>query len=197
MLFLFAAGAVITGRWYPAFVALATLVLTVTPLFLSRWIRVEIPPSFIAAAVIFTGSALILGEVFDFYDRFWWWDIGMHGVGALGVGMLGFVLIFMMFQGDKYAAPPYAVALFAFCFAMAVGVLWEVFEFTMDSLLGTNMQKSGLLDTMGDLIVDGVGALIGAGSGWFYLKSRELGGLTGVIDEFVRRNPHLFKGRRK
>ncbi|WP_323782306.1 hypothetical protein [Thalassovita sp.] len=197
LLFIFAAVSLIVGRWYPAFVALATLGLSLTPLFLSRWANVVIPPSFIAAATLFAGSTLLLGEAFDFYDRFWWWDIVMHGTGAVGVGLIGFVLIFIMFQGDKYAAPPYAVALFAFCFAMAVGTMWEIFEFTMDSLFGFNTQKSGLQDTMGDLIVDGTGAIFGAGAGWFYLKSREHGGLTGVIDEFVRHNPRLFQRWRK
>ena len=38
------------------------------------------------------------------------------------------------------------------CFAITIGALWEVFEFGMDQLFGLNMQKSGLLDTMGDLI---------------------------------------------
>ena len=197
VLIVFAAGALIAGRWYPAFVALATLFLSLSPLFLSRWTKVEIPPSFISAAVLFTGATLILGETFGFYDRFWWWDIAMHGTGAVGFGLVGFVLIFMMFQGDKYAAPPYAVALFAFCFARAMGAIWEIFEFAMDSLFGMNMQKSGLLDTMGDLIVDVFGAAIGAGAGWVYLISREHGGLTAVIDEFVRSNPHLFQRWRK
>ncbi|MDX1781091.1 MAG: hypothetical protein R3256_07195 [Thalassovita sp.] len=196
VLIVFAAGALIAGRWYPAFVALATLLLSLSPLFLSRWTKVEIPPRFISAAVLFTGATLVLGETFGFYDRFWWWDIAMHGAAAVGFGLVGFVLIFMMFQGDKYAAPPYTVALFAFCFALAMGTVWEIFEFAMDSLFGMNMQKSGLFDTMGDLIVNVFGAAIGAGAGWLYLISREHGGLTAVIDEFVRSNPHLFRRRK-
>lgn len=196
LLIVFAAVSLISGRWYPAFVALATLLLSMSPLLLSRWANVYIPPSFIAAAVVFSGATLVLGEAFDFYDRFWWWDIAMHGFGALGFGLVGFVLIFIMFQGDKYAAPPYAVAFFAFCFALAVGAIWEIFEFTMDSLFGFNTQKSGLTDTMWDLIVDVFGAFVGAGFGWLYLKSKQYGALTNEIHEFVRRNPHLF-GRRK
>ena len=59
------------------------------------------------------------------------------------------------------------------------------------------MPKSGLSDTMGDLIIDMVGAGLGAASGYAYLKGLQYGGLPGLIDEFVRRNPRLFrKGRR-
>ncbi len=193
ILLLLAAGALVTGRWSLAFVSLATLLLSLTPLMLARWAQVRVPPSFIAAIVLFVAGTLFLGEVLDFYTRFWWWDIAMHGGSAVGFGLIGFVLVFMMFQGDRFAAPPLAVAFFAFCFALAVGAMWEIFEFAMDQAFGLNMQKSGLLDTMGDLIVDTFGASVGAGAGYVYLKWQSMGGPMGVIDEFVRRNPRLFR----
>ncbi|GAB4306734.1 MAG: hypothetical protein Kow0058_18980 [Roseovarius sp.] len=180
-----------------AFVALATLLLSLAPLAAARWAQVHVPPSFIAVVVIFVGSTLFLGEVLDFYNRFWWWDVAMHGISAVGFGLIGFVLVFMMFQGDRYAAPPVAVSFFAFCFALSIGTFWEIFEFTMDQLFGFNMQKSGLMDTMGDLIVDALGALIGAATGFLYLKGRARGGLAAIIDEFVDRNPHLFRHWRR
>jgi hypothetical protein len=49
------------------------------------------------------------------------------------------------------------------------------------------------MDTMGDLIIDMIGAGLGAASGFAYLKGRAYGGFTGVIDEFIRRNPRLFR----
>lgn len=180
-----------------AFVATATLALSLAPVFVARWAEVHVPPSFIAAMVIFVGGTLFLGEVFDFYERFWWWDIAMHGTSAVGFGIIGFVLVFMMFQGDRYAAPPIAVSFFGFCFAITIGTAWEIFEFAMDQAFGLNMQKSGLKDTMGDLIVDAIGALIGVATGFAYLKERSRGGLASLIDEFVDRNPRLFRRRRK
>lgn len=197
LLALFALDAVMQGNWPLAFVALATLGLSLVPLYAARWADVVVPPSFIAAIVVFVGGTLFLGEVFDFYNRFWWWDMVMHAGSAIGFGLIGFVLVFMMFQGDRYAAPPLAVAFFAFCFALAIGGLWEIFEFGMDQIFGLNMQKSGLMDTMADLIMDFVGALIGAGAGYAYLKGRAKGGLMGLIDDFVQRNPRLFNRHRK
>lgn len=197
LLALFALGALLTGRWHAGFLAMATLALSQAPLHLSRWAQVVVPPSFMAAVVLFVGGTLFLGEVFDFYGRFWWWDIAMHGISAIGFGLMGFVFIFMMFQGDQYAAPPWALSLFAFCFALSLGALWEVFEFAVDQIFATNMQKSGLLDTMGDLIVDALGAVIGAGSGWLYLKYQTGHGFGGLIEEFIRRNPRFFKRFRK
>jgi hypothetical protein len=66
----------------------------------------------------------------------------------------------------------------------------------MDVAFGLNMQKSGLDDTMGDLMVDALGATIGGGAGFFYLKGRETGGLSGIIAEFTALNRRLFRKRR-
>lgn len=189
--------ALVELRLEVAFVALGTLALSVAPVVVARWTEVHVPPSFIAALVIFVGATLFLGEVYDFYERFWWWDMVMHGASAVGFGLIGFVLVFMMFQGDRYAAPPIAVAFFAFCFAITIGTAWEIFEFFMDQAFGFNMQKSGLMDTMGDLIVDAVGAFIGAATGFAYLKGQAKGGLAALIDEFVTRNPRYFRRLRR
>jgi hypothetical protein len=197
LLALFCLDALIQGNWPLAFVALATLLLSLSPVFVARWAEVIVPPSFIAAIVVFVGGTLFLGEVFDFYTRFWWWDLVMHAGSAIGFGLIGFVLVFMMFQGDRYAAPPIAVAFFAFCFALAIGAIWEIFEFGMDQVFGLNMQKSGLMDTMADMIMNVMGALIGAGTGFAYLKGRARGGLMGLIDDFVQRNPRFFARSRK
>jgi hypothetical protein len=197
LLALFCLDALIQANWPLAFVALATLLLSLSPVFVARWAEVIVPPSFIAAIVVFVGGTLFLGEVFDFYIRFWWWDLVMHAGSAIGFGLIGFVLVFMMFQGDRYAAPPIAVAFFAFCFALAIGAIWEIFEFGMDQVFGLNMQKSGLMDTMADMIMNFIGALIGAGTGFAYLKGRAKGGLMGLIDDFVQRNPRFFARHRK
>ncbi|SEL89058.1 hypothetical protein SAMN05443999_10968 [Roseovarius azorensis] len=189
--------ALIQREWSLAFIALATLALSFAPILVARWAEIDVPPSFLTAIVIFVGATLFMGEVLDFYNRFWWWDIAMHGGSAIGFGLIGFVAVFMMFQGDRYAAPHWAIAFFAFAFALSIGTLWEIFEFAMDQTFGTNMQKSGLMDTITDLIVNTIGAALGAASGFAYLKGRAYGGLTGVIDEFIRRNPRLFRRLRR
>jgi hypothetical protein len=190
-----AAEALYTGRYSLAFVAVITLALSMAPALVARWAQIKVPKSFMLLVVMFVGGTIFLGEVFDFYNRFWWWDIAMHGGSAVGFGLIGFVLVFMMFQGDRFAAPPIAIAFFAFCFGLAIGAMWEMFEFAMDQTFGLNMQKSGLMDTMGDLIVDCFGAMVGAASGYAYLKERQLGLMTGVIEDFVRRNPRFFRKR--
>ncbi|MFO7818087.1 MAG: hypothetical protein R6V39_10475, partial [Desulfovibrionales bacterium] len=98
---------------------------------------------------------------------------------------------------------PGFVAFFAFLFAVGTGALWEIFEFSMDSLVGMNMQKgmlgdeSGLTDTMFDLMVDTLGALVIAVLGFKYLRTAGTQSfLERWIADFIARNPHLFRRNR-
>ena len=50
--------------------------------------------------------------------------------------------------------------IFAFSFSIALGTLWELFEFVGDYLFKTNMVKGGLEDTSTDLLVKVVAAFI-------------------------------------
>jgi len=189
--------ALITMRWTVAFVSLSTLMLSLAPPFLASRLHIRLPRWIIAAVALFLFATLFLGEVLDFYERLWWWDIALHGLSALGFGFTGFLFVFILFEGDRYAAPAWAMGLLAFCFAVTIGALWEVFEFSMDQAFGMNMQKSGLVDTMGDLIVDVIGAGIAAITGALYLRGLALGSVAALFDEFVQLNRRFFKNFRR
>lgn len=180
------------GQWSLVFVSGATFVLSLLPSAFARWIGLKLPRSFMAAIAFFTFATIFLGEVFDFYERYWWWDVALHFGSALGFGLLGFLFIFMLFEGDRYAAPPWAIGFLSFCVALAIGAIWEIFEFGMDQVFGMNMQKSGLIDTMYDLIVDTAGAGLGATAGFLYLKGQQFGGISAAIEEFVTLNKGWF-----
>ncbi|MFC5373174.1 hypothetical protein ACFPIF_11445 [Brevundimonas faecalis] len=182
----------ITDEFSVTFVGIGTLLLSLVPIWLGEKIGVALPTAFVSAIAAFLCATLLLGEVGDFYERYWWWDVVLHGGSAVGFGLAGTLLMLMLVRGNRLTAAPFTVAFFAFCFAVMIGAVWEIWEFTLDQVFGLNTQKSGLVDTMWDLIVDAVGALIGAGAGWAYLKGREGGPLVGAIRAFVDKNRRLF-----
>lgn len=181
-----------TAHWSNVFMIVMALSFTVAPAAFSQRFAIRLPLSFLGAISLFVFGTLFLGEVAGFYERFWWWDMLLHGASAVGLGIIGFLYVFYLFEGDKYAAPPWALAFIGFCFAIAMGAIWEIFEFAMDQFFGLNMQKSGLNDTMTDLLVNTVGAMIGALSGFLWLKGRQLGPM-GMIEEFVQLNRRGFQ----
>jgi len=66
----------------------------------------------------------------------------------------------------------------------------------MDQVFGLHMQKSGLVDTMWDLIVDLISAAVIAILGWGHIKTRKTDSfLERVIEEFIRKNAYLFIDR--
>jgi hypothetical protein len=185
----------IIGRSWPSLmISVITLLLTWLPIAYSDRFGIKIPVRFATAAVVFIFATLFLGEIGDFYEKFWWWDVILHSGSALAFGIIGFVLIFILFEGDRFAAPPLAIAFLSFCVAMAIGGVWEIFEFAMDQIFGLNMQKSGLVDTMWDLIVDALGALTAAIVGYCYLKEpSEPGALRSWINSFIEKNRDCYK----
>ncbi len=196
LLILSAIASAIEGRWPMTFVAFATLALSLAPLVLADRFGITLPVPFVAAVTVFVVASIFMGEAFDFYERVWWWDLALHASSAIGFGLVGFVFVLMMFEGDRFAAPPWALCLLAFGLAVTVGVSWEIFEFLMDQWLGLNMQKSGLQDTMEDLMVDVIGAGFASFLGYIYLRANDRSFWTWPIDRFVALNKRLFRKSR-
>jgi uncharacterized membrane protein YjdF len=175
--------------WLTSFLIIVIAGLLFLPTFIRDNSEIYIPKSFSVALTLFIYATLFLGEIQNFYNKFWWWDLGVHAISALIIGLIGFVILLLMFKKEKLKTSPFMLCVFALSFAVAIGTTWEIFEFLMDKFFGLNMQKSGLMDTMTDLIIDLLGALVAAIIGYFYLVYKKMFPLVGnIISETVRRN---------
>ena len=146
--------------------------------------EIEIPSYLYLLYIIFLFCAIFLGEVRNFYNVIPYWDTILHTFSGGMIAALGFSFISLLNNAENLhlKLTPFFVAFFAFTFAITLGVIWELYEYTADGLLGLNMQKfaledgteligrAALDDTMEDLIVDGVGALVISVIGYISLK---------------------------
>ena len=189
-------------QWLVALTTGIIILVTLFPILLVKRFRVSIPPEFEFLATVFLFASLFLGEVRGYYLRFWWWDIALHTASGFLLGIVGFLLVYVLNEKEEIDIhmTPGFVAIFAFMFAVGMGALWEIFEFSMDQFFGMDMQKemlgdpSGLTDTMWDLIVDTVGALVISVMGYGYLKTAgSQSFLEKWIDAFIEANPRLFR----
>lgn len=142
------------------------------PAMLEKRFRISIPSRMYIIFVVFLFGAIVLGEIRDFYYRIAHWDVILHAFSGVMLAALGFSIVSLLNKSERVAVnlSPHFVALFAFCFAVSLGVIWETYEFLADGLLGLNMQKfaledktllvgrAALVDTMEDLIVDALAA---------------------------------------
>lgn len=153
---------------------------------------IYLPLSFKFIILIFLYMSLYLGEVQSYYYKVTWWDVALHFSSALVFGMIGYVMIYIIFKRNNIRSSYLIASLFSFNFAVSVGVIWEIIEFCIDLIFKTNMQKSGLVDTMGDLIVDAAGAFLVSLSCYLYVRYNRRGIMTDIIKEFVESNPKIL-----
>lgn len=199
------------------FVASLTLFVTFVPNLIHRKYKLNFPPEIQITIVVFLFAAMYLGELQDYYYRFWWWDTMLHLFAGLIFGLAGFFLVYVFNfdQRFKVTLSPLFLSMFAFCFSLMIGVFWEIFEFAMDQIFGMNMQKanlekniqeglvhltSGVEDTMWDLIADSIGAFIAAVIGYNYMKKERQSILIKLVHKTVDVNKHLIekaKNKRK
>ena len=184
-------------QWLSSFTGSVVLTLTFLPAIIERQLNVQLPVEFTLVTCVFLYASFGLGEMSDFYEKFWWWDLLLHSFSALVMGLIGFLLIYVFYMTYRIRMAPIYVAMVSFGFAVTIGTIWEVFEFLMDWFFGFNMQKSGLVDTMTDLLVDIVGAGIAAVIAYVYVKGGDSLIADRVVRRFVAKNPRLFSRKQE
>jgi hypothetical protein len=105
------------------------------------------------------------GEAVNLYDALPWYDRVVHFlVPMLSSQVLYLCLARLEVMPDprQETLPRHEAGMFVavFSLGLAVGALWEIFEWTSDGLFGSQLSQ-GNTDTVGDLIADASGSLAG------------------------------------
>jgi hypothetical protein len=188
--------ALVQSQWLVAFNGTVVLLLSFTPAIIEHRLRVPLPVELTLITCVFLYASFALGEVRDFYEKIWWWDLALHGISALTIGVIGFLSIYVFYMTQRIQVAAGWIATITFAIAVSVGTIWEIFEFLMDWYFGFNMQKSGLADTMTDLLINAAGASIAAFIGYFYVYDED--SLLGrKVIQALERHKNRNRGSRK
>ena len=139
-----------------AFLCVLTLILFIMPSVVQATFKVEFPTLLEIIILLFIFAAEILGEISAFYIKFPYWDTILHTLNGFLCGAIGFSLVEIM-NGNKrlrFELSPLFMAVVAFCFSMTIGVAWEIFEFSMDSLYHLDMQKDTVIHSIYTVTLD-------------------------------------------
>lgn len=155
------------GAWFDLFFCIFGLFLSAIPfqiqkktnLNFSLWLKVFI--------LVFIWASFTLGEMAGFYSKFFWWDILFHLCAGVVFGLLAFNLFYIINESHSYSfrVSNSFLILFSICFAISMGVFWEIGEFILDFFFKMNIRADFVgesldVDTMFDLIFTFIGAII-------------------------------------
>lgn len=157
------------GEYLFSILLVFSVVLSLIPSLVEKSYRVTLP---FELDLLITFSIFLntfMGEGLNLYQRVWLYDKALHIYGSAVVGLLAFVVVYTLNYTRKVRLSLPFIGFFTVTFAMAMGGIWEIMEFTVDSLFGKTTQN-GLADTMWDLINDLIGGLITAAVGMLYVR---------------------------
>ncbi|MBQ6819892.1 MAG: hypothetical protein IJO26_01180 [Clostridium sp.] len=108
--------------------------------------------------IFFIFISMYLASVWNFYgipnyDKF------LHLLSGAVIAIIGYILfIYLTSQKSRSDMKPITSLIFVILFATAAAGVWEIWEFTTDSLFGLTAQNNSLRDTMLDIVC---GTLVG------------------------------------
>lgn len=138
------------------FLCILTLILLIMPSVVQATFKVEFPTLLEIIILLFIFAAEILGEISAFYIKFPYWDTILHTLNGFLCGAIGFSLVEII-NGNKklrFELSPLFMAVVAFCFSMTIGVVWEIFEFSMDTFYHLDMQKDTVINSIYTVALD-------------------------------------------
>ncbi len=141
-------------EYHNALTCILTLVLILLPMFVQRKFRLVIPNSLLLLFYLVVYTAGILGEVYNFYIYFKWWDIVLHTLSGFLIASIGLSLIFLNISDKTFNFKPLLNSLFVLCFSMTVSVVWEFNEYGIDKVFKTDHQKDTYVSTISSVNFD-------------------------------------------
>lgn len=153
---------------------------TIMPFLLNKFFHTKLSNLLIFIYVTFSLSATFLGAGFELYHIIFWWDIYVH----LLSGVLLFLIGLKITKNLKIST--IKKLFFILMISMSGALLWEIYEFTIDSIFKSELQEwqslryepfiplaiergHGLVDSMMDMIYGIIGNLLS--SIFYFCKS--------------------------
>jgi len=137
----------IIGRYFNAMQGGLALVLFFLPAILDKKLNIGLPGLLEISIILFIFCSIFLGEINNYYKTVPLWDKILHTLSGFLSAAIGLSLVDILNRRSriKFMLSPVFAGVFAFCFSVTIGVLWEFFEYGSDLLFHTDMQKDSFV----------------------------------------------------
>lgn len=149
------------------------IVLIFLPEFIRKVLKIIVPETIVYFYWFFLFISVFLGTSLHMISIIYFWDKILHLISPMLLTAVGYCICsYLLRDTDRSQVSPWLFLIFGFAFAGLCGVLWEFWEFTCDSIGNMNLQRynhsngqpfigrAALMDTMGDLFTNTIGALL-------------------------------------
>lgn len=137
--------AMTTGETFSYFYCLATVAFAALPLVLSVLFRWRMNLFFYLLFTFYTFGPL-LGAVYNFYYFTSWWDDLLHLLAGTVFAVVGAQLAVVLNKNNKTSYV--FAALFGVLLSVFIAVVWEIFEYSSDVFLHSDMQADTVIDSI-------------------------------------------------
>ena len=181
------------GAWLYSLLCLMALVFIVIPPLLARTNQVNFPVEIELVVLWWLVADMTLGRLLGLYQSSIWFDKVIHFGNSGLFGLIAFLAIYTLNMTGQLRTGYFINLLAVFLLSLGIGAFWEILEFLTDLIFHEGAQGSPLMsplnDTMWDLILDGVGGIIGGVLGsWYMMRStRSLSRWKFFMEIFSRR----------
>lgn len=135
------------GNYENVYTCVLALILFMIPSIIERRLHIDLPDTLEIIILLFIFAAEILGEIQEYYVLIPFWDDCLHTLNGFLFAAVGFSLVNILNRNKRIMLQlsPFYMAVMAFCFSMTIGVLWEFFEWGMDTFFAKDMQKDTIV----------------------------------------------------
>lgn len=137
---------IFNGNFENVYTCILALILFTIPSLIERRLHIDLPDTLEIIILLFIYAAEILGEIQEYYVLIPFWDDILHTLNGFLFAAVGFSLVNILNRDKRVMLrlSPFYMAVMAFCFSMTIGVLWEFFEWGVDTLLARICKKTPL-----------------------------------------------------
>jgi hypothetical protein len=174
-----------TGQYEAMFTALLFFGLTFVPHWAAERLDIRFP-WFVYFLISLALWLHIAGYVQGWYVTFYpYYDKVAHLISGTSIALIGFLGVIFLDRYWRMNLTPLFIVFFTVTFGMALGGIWEIYEFAVDQVFGSPLSvpmQNSLADTMWDMIADLLGSVAVALVGIVYFHTHRLEELEVSMD---------------
>ncbi len=168
---------------YGFLICISIIPVMLIPFLLKKFFYLKISNQVETMYLIFVFFAHFLGSIVNFYDLIPGYDKIMHFISGMLSAFIGLLLLIKLKQYKKINVV--FTIIFMIAVTLSIATLWEFYEFISDYIFSKDAQNvitTGVSDTMWDMLMAFLGAIVISSQYWHEVKRKK----ESIVIKFIK-----------